>query len=229
MAAIIIVPTSHIAKESIRAVEEVIGRVVPDCVAVELDINRFMAMEGSEASAWQALKRLGPWTFLMFIVLKKLQSWLGRKAGIMPGSDMLMAVRAAEQQGIHVEFIDRDITITLGRLKGIAWKEKVRLLLFVLKGLTLDSMLTKTGRGKNVMIDIKKVPPKEIIEEVIATLKTEFPGIYSALVAERDAYMARRLAVLATRFGKTVAVVGAAHATGLERILNEAGCKNQNP
>jgi pheromone shutdown protein TraB len=221
MARILIVPTSHIAEESLRAVERAIRQERPDCVAVELDINRFMALEGGEASGWQALVQLGPWIFLMFIILKKLQSWLGRKVGILPGSEMLRAVRLAEQEGIHVEFMDRDIALTLERLKRVSWREKAKLLLFLFRGLTLNSIMARTGQGK-FRLDLRRLPPRELIEEIMETLMKEFPGIYRALVAERDDYMARRLTGLSGSFDNIVAVVGAAHASGLQRILGQA-------
>ncbi len=220
MAHTIILPTSHIAEESIKAVKRVISQEKPDCVAVELDINRFMSMEGGEVSSWEAFKRLGPWTFTMFFVMKRVQSWLGKKVGIMPGSDMLSAVKAAEKEGVHVAFMDRDMAITLDRLSRVSWREKARLLLFLLRGLTLDTFLAKAGRGRSVRLDLRKVPPKDLIREVMGVLSREFPGIHRVLVSERDMYMARRLAGLSTRFEKIIAVVGAAHAPGLQRLLS---------
>jgi pheromone shutdown-related protein TraB len=217
MGEIIIVPTSHIAEESIRRVRDVIKEKKPDCVAVELDPNRFVAMERGESSNWDAFRSLGAWTFLMFLVMKKVQSWLGKKVGIMPGSDMINAVRTAEKEAIPIAFIDRDIGITLERLRRVSWKEKARLLVFLFKGLTVDSLMAK--QGKKVKLDLRKVPPKELIEDVMDVLSRKFPGIYKVLVVERDNYMARRLAGLSLKFGKTVAVVGAAHVPGLEKAF----------
>jgi pheromone shutdown-related protein TraB len=220
MANVVIVPTSHIAEESIRTVEKVIREEGPDCVAVELDLNRFIVLETGEASNWEALKQLGPWTFLMFFVLKKVQSWLGRKVGIMPGSEMLRAVRIAERGGLHVEFIDRDIGLTLDRLRRVSWREKAKLLLFLFKGLTIDSLLARAGFGKTVKIDLKKLPPSELIHQVMGIFKKEFPAMYRALVSERDAYMARRIVELLRTYHKIVVVVGAAHAIGIKKRLN---------
>ena len=59
MADIIIVPTSHIAEESIKRVSGVIEEENPQCIAVELDVNRFIAMEEGEASHWQAIRAMG--------------------------------------------------------------------------------------------------------------------------------------------------------------------------
>jgi pheromone shutdown protein TraB len=221
MKSIVIVPTSHVAPESLRAVERVISQERPDCIAVELDINRFMAMESGGASSWQAIRQMGVWSFLMFLILRRVQAWLGRRVGVMPGSEMLSAVRIAEQGGIHVEFIDRDIGITLQGFRGVPGREKAKLILFLFKGLTLDSIMARLGRAGVARLDLRRVPPRKVIEEVLGVMEREFPGIYRTLVTERDAYMAGRLAALSGSFGKVVAVVGAAHLSGLQRILGQ--------
>ena len=106
-------------------------------------MNRFVMMESGESSAsnTEALKRLGVWTFMMFFLMKQVQKWLGGKVGIMPGSDMLGAVKEAEAAGIRLAFIDRDIAITMQRLGKVPWTEKAKLVLFMIKGLTIDSLL----------------------------------------------------------------------------------------
>jgi len=40
---IILIPTSHIAEESIQKIKEVIEKTKPDCVAIELDEKRYIA------------------------------------------------------------------------------------------------------------------------------------------------------------------------------------------
>lgn len=219
MAEIVIVPTSHIAGESLRAVERAIRQERPDCVAVELDLGRFMAMERGEASGWQALRSLGPWTFLMFFVLKRIQGWLGKKVGILPGSEMLKAVRLAEKEAVHVEFIDQDIGLTLERLRMVSWREKAKLLLFLFKGLTLDRVPARPGKTRVVRLDLERVPPRELVQEALEVFRREFPGLFKAMVEERDAFMARGLMALAARHEKIVAFVGAAHSSGLQRML----------
>jgi pheromone shutdown protein TraB len=59
-------------------------------------------------------------------------------------------------------------------------------------------------------------------------LKSELPPLYTALIAERDAYMARSL--LESDGQKLVAVVGLAHVDGIEAaILREAGARDARP
>jgi pheromone shutdown protein TraB len=216
MTDIILVPTSHIAEESMKLVEAVIRKEKPECVAVELDMNRFIAMEHGEASPWQALRQLGPWTFL---VMKKAQSWLGKKMGIMPGSEMLRAIRVAEHRGVHVEFIDQDLRITMERMKKISWREKAKLIFFLFRGLGIDRIASGPDK-KQVKVDLRKTPSKELVQDILKVMKKEFPGFYSVLVTERNNYMARRLLMLSGVFNRIVAVTGAAHTPGLQSLLD---------
>lgn len=217
MTEIVIVPTSHVARESIKTVRKAIHQENPDCVAVELDLNRFVMLESGQTKGKAHVS--GPWNKAMFYLLRKVSEWLGKMAEIMPGSDMLSAVKAAEEEGVRVAFIDRDIRLTLQGLTGVPWKEKAKLMTYLVKGLTLDRLLAKAGRAKTVEFDITKVPPNKFIQEVMETMEKEFPNIYRVLLTERDRFMARQLIKLSERFEKIVAVVGAAHEPGIKRIL----------
>jgi pheromone shutdown protein TraB len=132
---------------------------------------------------------------------------------------MLRAVRVAEREGVHVEFIDRNIGITLERIKRISWREKAKLVLFLVKGLTVDSLFARTGKTEK--IDLTKVPRKDLVRDVLRIMEKEFPGMYRVLVKERNLYMARRLAGISHGFSRVVAVVGAAHAPGMQELMSK--------
>jgi len=218
---IVLVPTSHVARESLKSVKNAIEKEKPECVAVELDINRYYAMkEESKAkgSTLDAMRNLGFLTFILYWVLKSLQSWIGKKMGILPGSEMVEAVDVARKAGIKVALIDRDIRITVTRMNQIPWTEKAKLLLFLLKGMIIDYPLMKLGRGGQ-KIDLNKVPPKEIINEAMRTMKKEFPHLYRVLVTERDKFMSARLKDMSKKFKKIVVVIGAGHLDGITKML----------
>jgi len=217
MAEIVLVPTSHIARQSLENVRMVIKKEKPDCVAVELDMNRYMAIKEGESSSIEAMKNLGFLTFLFYWILKQLQSWLGKKLGILPGSEMVQAIEVARREEIKIAFIDRDIRVTLARVKNISWKEKTKLILYLFKGLTIDYLLLKIRKGEK--IDLSKVPPKELINQAMLLMKKDFPQLYRVLVKERDLYMAIKLKKLSEQFRKIVAVTGAGHTDGLKRLL----------
>ena len=72
-------------------------------------------------------------------------------------------------------------------------------------------------------IDISAIPEQEIIEKMLEEIEFKYPGIYGALIDERDNYMAEKLLKLSEERPnqKIVAFVGAGHKKGIEQYLNE--------
>jgi pheromone shutdown-related protein TraB len=219
MARITIVPTSHIARDSIQLIRETVEKEKPDCIAVELDTNRYQALKEGEGSLMDALRTLGPLTFLFYFVLKNLQQSIGRVVGVSPGSEMLEAVRLGQERGVHVEFIDRDIGDTFLRIKDIPAKEKVKLLTFVFRALFLGAGREDPASPES--IDISKVPPEKVVDQAIELLREEFPWLYKILIEERNRYMTQKIKELSSRFQNIVIVVGTGHAKGIAEILKE--------
>lgn len=217
---IILVGTSHIAGESVRMVREVIEREKPDCVAVELDIRRLQGMRAGKGSMRDAFAILGPANFIFFVMMRWVQGMLSKRTGILPGEEMLRAVDAAEERGIQVALVDRDITVTFERLRKVDFAEKFSLILFLVGGLVFGPILALFGKGKKV--DLNKVPEKKLVREATEEIRKRFPGIYRVLIAERDRYISSRLIVISKSYKKTVAFIGAGHKEAVERIIRES-------
>lgn len=218
MKKVIFVPTSHIAEQSLLAVRGAIEKEKPDCVAVELDQNRYYAMQHQgEQSGMDTLKALGFTTFLIFFFMKRIQTWLGKKVGIFPGSEMLGAVNEARKKEIPVVFIDRDIRLTFLEIQKMPRLEKLKLIWLLIK-VPFLLPLSKLSRSKE-KVDLSKVPKKEIISEAMQIFKKEFPIFYKILVSDRDIFMAERIKMLIQRFDRIVVVIGAGHYEGIMRIL----------
>lgn len=213
MSHIILIPTSHIAQESIRKIEETIRKEKPDCVAVELDAARYAAFHHRGRPSF---RQLGLWSFVIFSFMRFLQQWLGKAAGVMPGKDMVTAVEVAKQHGIPVYFIDRHIQETLLRFKSLPREEKLRLFTLLVKGV----VLSRLGKGKK--IDLRKVPQEETVQEAMNFLSQELPYFYTVLVKERDEFMAHQLLHLSRKYEKIIAVVGAGHRQGIQKILTSS-------
>lgn len=216
MPEIVLVPTSHVARQSLENVRKAIETEKPGCVAVELDMNRYAYLkQGGEQSPFYMLKILGPPTFAIYWVLKKFQDHFGKKTGILPGSEMAGAVDLARERGITVALIDQPIEVTLLRIKSLSLQEKLglfRLLLLGLLGLALPS-------GGEKKMDLNKVPQKRIIDQAMDHLKRELPGFYRVLVEERNRFMSRNLGELSKKFDKIVCVIGAGHEKGIKKLL----------
>lgn len=212
MPTITLIPTSHISRESIKKITATLEKEKPDCVAVELDAARYVAFKKGGGNP--RVKDVGVGGFLLFWTMKRVQDWLGKKVGVLPGSDMVTAVDVARERKIPVIFIDQDIGTTFLRIKAISWREKAKLLLLLVKGLTLDTFVSRE------QMDLTKVPEDAVIKQAMDFLKQELPAIYRVLIAERDEHMARQIKHLSTHYPSLVAVVGAGHKEGILTRLN---------
>ncbi len=217
---ITIIPTSHIASESINQVEEAILKIKPDCVAVELDKLRYQNLKTQEQSSNTDLfKHLGASTFFVVWIFKKMQQWLGSKVGILPGSEMAQAIETSKKNNVRIALIDQDIGITLTKIKNIPRGEKLKLIWYLIKA----PVTVKFSKSNNIgQIDLSKTPSDQIVEQAIEMLKNEFPNLYKVLVEDRNIYMAEKIKELQKHFEKIVVVVGAGHKKGLGNLIEES-------
>jgi len=113
-----VVGTAHVSEESVREVEETIETERPDIVAVELDEGRYRQMKGGEPDDIEPgdlLRGNTVFQFIAYWMLSYVQARLGEEFDVTPGADMLSAVDTAEEHGIDVALVDRDINETMQR------------------------------------------------------------------------------------------------------------------
>ena len=126
-----VVGTAHVSEESVREVEGVIETERPDIVAVELDEGRYRQLKGGEPDDIEPgdlLRGNTVFQFLAYWMLSYVQARLGEKFDITPGADMLSAVETAEELGIDVALVDRDINETMRRFwSAMGFVEKLRM------------------------------------------------------------------------------------------------------
>jgi pheromone shutdown-related protein TraB len=224
MGRIILIGTSHIARESIERVKSTIEDVRPAFVAVELDSRRYYALTHKvkeSASAFYSIKRIGLKGYLFAIIGSWISKRLGKLVGVEPGDEMKAAIRIGRKTGARIALIDQDIEITLARFsKFLTWKERWRIFADIFRGLF---------RGKAVMreyglegMDLSKVPSDEVVVKLISMMRTRYPSIYKVLVDERNHVMAAALATLSHNNPESdiVAVVGAGHIEGIRDLLS---------
>ena len=215
---VIIIATSHIASQSIREVEETILKEKPECVAVELDRLRYENLKSEQqGSKIDMLKALGPSTFFVIWIFKKLQQWLGSKVGILPGSEMMKAIEIAKQNNIKIALIDQDIGTILNEIKNIPRGEKFKLIWYLIKA---PILIRVPGLNKEkATINLSETPSEDVVELAIKLLETEFPTLYKVLLENRNIFMAEKIKELQKHFEKIVVVVGAGHKKGIENII----------
>jgi len=113
-----VVGTAHVSEASVREVETRIAEDKPDMVAVELDEGRYRQLQGEEPDDLDAsdlLKGNTVFQFLAYWMLSYVQTRLGDQFDVEPGADMMAAVETAEEYGLGVALVDRDIQETIQR------------------------------------------------------------------------------------------------------------------
>ncbi|SNR46928.1 TraB/GumN family protein [Halorubrum vacuolatum] len=113
-----VVGTAHVSERSVEEVESTITSERPDVVAVELDEGRYRQMQGEapeDLDASDLLKGNTVFQFLAYWMLSYVQTQLGERFDIEPGADMQAAIDVAEELGIDVALVDRDIQTTIQR------------------------------------------------------------------------------------------------------------------
>ncbi|WP_224449804.1 TraB/GumN family protein [Haloprofundus salilacus] len=126
-----VVGTAHVSAESVREVEETIDAERPDVVAVELDEGRYRQMQGEtpdDIDPSELLQGNTVFQFIAYWMLSYVQAQMGDRFDVKPGADMLAAVETAEELGIDVALVDRDIQTTIQRFWArMGFIEKLRM------------------------------------------------------------------------------------------------------
>jgi pheromone shutdown protein TraB len=126
-----VVGTAHVSADSVREVEETIEAERPDVVAVELDEGRYRQLQGEtpdDLDAGDLLRGNTVFQFIAYWMLSYVQSRMGEKFDIQPGADMLAAVETAQEYGLDVALVDRDIQTTIQRFwRRMGFVEKLRM------------------------------------------------------------------------------------------------------
>jgi pheromone shutdown protein TraB len=125
-----LVGTAHVSAESVDEVRREIETFEPGIVAVELDQNRYHALKygAEEPEIADILKSGNLSLFLLQWGLAYVQKKIGMDVGVEPGAEMKAACEAAEERGIRIGLVDRDIRVTLQRFLGLmTLREKLRM------------------------------------------------------------------------------------------------------
>lgn len=220
---ILILGTSHISKESIKEITLAMERFSPSIVAVELDRHRLESLlhpSRKPTVSFALLRRVGVKGFVFAIIGSYVQEKLGRVVGVKPGEDMKTAVLLAKQHHRSIALIDQDLDVTLARFSAaLSWKEKGRFLGDLFRAFFFRKREMK--RWGLSELDLSRVPPKQVILNLLGGLRKRYPNVYRVLIHERNVVMAARLASLADKQpnAKILAVVGAGHEEDLARML----------
>ena len=215
---LLVVGTSHIARESVEAVKKIIQERKPNIVAVELDRKRLAAVLGQVKKRkirLRDIRNIG----IKGVLFNAFGAWVENKLGkivdIKPGADMKAAIQAAEEIKADVALIDQDIEVTLKRIsEELTWREKGRFLKEI-----IVSIFTK--KEKRIEFDLTKVPSADIIKKLTKKLEKTYPSLYKVLITERNEHMAKSLYKLMRerKEEKIIVIVGAGHEEDIVELI----------
>ena len=213
---VLLVGTAHISQQSADLVKQIIETENPDTVCIELDEKRYAAL--SQKQRWenldlkQVVRKRQLSTLLVNLILSSYQKKLGGKMGVMPGTELLTAAKAAEKLAIPVALCDRSIRVTLRR----AWHATSFLKKSYLFSTLLASLFDKTELDEDKLTELRK---KDVLSELMDELGQTFPDTKRALIDERDIFMSEKIKdAIGNRI---VAVVGAGHVAGIVKTIQE--------
>ncbi len=211
--------TSHVAVQSIKEVKQLINEIKPEVVALELDKPRLIALMSTEKPKIkiQDVIKMGLGTFLINSIGAWIETKFGKMVGVKPGTEMKTAVLEARKINAKLALIDRDIKITLKRLrKKITWKEKFTIIYDIIMGAIFK-------KGEVEKFNLQEVPSKELIDKLVKRVKIRYPTFYKVLIDERNKFMAKRLAQLMQNYQnqEIVAVIGAGHEEEMVSLIKK--------
>lgn len=217
---IILLGTAHVSKESCDEVRSVIESQKPDCVAIELDEQRYASLNDSEG--WKnldiikVLKEKKGFLLMANLVMANYQRKMGANVGVKPGDEMRAGIEEAKNLGLPCEMVDRPIQTTLRRAWGMnSGSGKIKLL----SALFASAFDKEEISGEQ----IEELKNKSEMDGMMSELSEYIPGVKKVLIDERDFYLASHIwqAVNKDDRKSVVAVLGAGHLPGVQKNLEE--------
>lgn len=209
-----VVGTAHVSANSADLVEKTIREREPDTVALELCDSRYETLANperwKETDIYSVIKSGRAYVLMAQMALATFQKKLADELGIRPGEEMHRAMQVSHETGTNIALVDREVRTTLKR----AWAGAGFWTLIKIVFTMLTSVFEKQEISKEQIESLKNGGELAMaIEEFSGAL----PGVKTALIDERDQYLAAK--IHASPGDTVVAVVGAAHVPGIKKVF----------
>jgi len=211
--------TAHVSRVSADAVRALLAREPFDAVAIELCEPRYQSIRDPDAfrrlDLFQVIRQGKVGLVAANLALSAFQRRLAEQFGIEPGAEMKAAIDGADERGLPIWLIDREIGVTLKRAyHAVGFLDR----LSIVGGLGA-SVLTREEVSED---EIEKLKEGDLLGSMFNEFARESPQLYDALIGERDRFMTARLREHAAAEGsvrRVLVVIGAGHLAGIEREL----------
>ena len=209
---ITLIGTGHVFDLS-AALVKILDEKNPDIVCVELDKQRFNAlqMRASNPEFYRNNRKDLP---VVYRMLSRFQDSMASEYGVSAGDEMVTAINYANGRQIPVEFIDMNAQYLFTKmLKSMKLSEKLRLFLSGIGGLFVSK--------KRVEKELSRF--EQDFDSYIVQIGEKFPTIKRVLIDDRNSYMAQQLVDLSKENERVVAVMGDGHVPGVSELLKSKG------
>lgn len=210
---ITLIGTAHVSQASIDEVKNSCLEIMPDCIAIELDEERYQSM--LNAKKWQEtdivkiIREKKVMFLLSQMILSSFQRRIGQQFEVKPGDEMRVAIDFALEHSIPIEKVDRSIQVTLLRIwHSLGFIEKTKLLTEL-----ISSMFESDIKEE----DIEQLKEQDMLQSALKEVEKQFPQITNTLIDERDRILAQK--IRSAKGHNIVAVVGAAHVPGILKYI----------
>jgi pheromone shutdown-related protein TraB len=209
-----LVGTAHVSKDSADLVEKTIRERKPDTVALELCDSRYETLSNperwKETDIYTVIKSGRAYVLMAQFALATFQKKIADEFGIRPGEEMHRAMQVSHETDTNISLVDREVRITLKRAWAGAGFWTLIKVVFAMFG----SMFEKQEITQE---EIEKLKSGGELAAAIDEFSGSLPGVKTALIDERDRYLAAKIE--ASPGDTIVAVVGAAHVPGIKQIF----------
>lgn len=212
-----LIGTAHISENSTSEVKKAIEEINPDRICIELDKDRWDKVHEkndekgfSELDLVSVIKNGKTFLLLANLILASFQKRLNLNKSGTVGEEIISAGDTAIEKGIPLTLADRSITVTLQRVWRLSkWWSKMKMLSSLLASAFDKSSLTEE--------EIDEFKKSSNIEVMLSEVAKELPEAKSALIDERDKYLATK--IYEAEGTNKIAVVGQGHTEGLIKTL----------
>ena len=211
---IYLVKTAHVSKNSVADVDECVSEVKPDTICIELDKDRYNTLKNKDAwrntDITQIIKDKQVGYLLVNVILASFQKRMAKNMDSTSGAEMKEGIRLAEENNLELVLADRSVKTTFSRIwNSLGFGEKFKLIFSIISSIFDDEEISEE--------ELAALKESDALDAALNEVSKAFPNVKKVLVDERDAYLAQKIKT--AKGNKIVAIVGAAHANGIIKNL----------
>lgn len=212
---IYLIKTAHVSKSSIEDVDTCFNEINPDSICIELDKQRYESMKNKDkwrdTDISKVIKENKVGLLLVNIILSAFQRRMATSLDSQNGGEMLEGIKLANDNNKNLVLADRPVNTTFSRIwNSLGVMEKSKLIVSIISSIFDKEEVTEE--------DLQALKEADALEAALNEVSKEFPNVKRVLVDERDQFLAQKIKTAPGK--KVIAIIGAAHAKGIERNLN---------